>query len=194
MGYDPTVQFNAISPDGTRVFTLDSYDIARIWDAATSDLLFEFKVRDGWGVVFSPDSARIVIWSNWAGGVEVSPPGNGIDRPPAQIWKTIATARIFDVATGTPIGQPMQHEEQLNDAAFSPDGTRLVTASNDKTTQVWDSDTGAPIGPSMHHEKPVFAAKFSPDGKRIVTVTEDAAQLWDAATGTRISAPLTHGT
>jgi WD40 repeat protein len=183
----------AISPDRTRVVTRASDDTARIWDAVTSELLFEIKVRDGQGVVFSPDSARIVIWSNWAGGVEVSPPGNGIDRPPAQIWKTIATARIFDVATGTPIGQPMQHEERLNDAAFSPDGTRLVTASNDKTAQVWDADTGAPIGPPLHHERTVVEAKFSPDGKRIVTVTEDAAQLWDTVTGTLISARLTHG-
>ena len=88
----------------------------------------------------------------------------------------------------------MQHEERLNDAAFSPDGARLVTASDDKTAQVWDADTGARIGPPLHHERTVVEAKFSPDGKRIVTVSEDAAQLWDAAAGTRIGAPLTHGT
>jgi WD40 repeat protein len=188
------VEFVAISPDRTRVVTRASDHTARIWDAVTSELLAEIEVLDSEGVAFSPDSARIVIWSNWEGGVEFSPPGKPIDRPPTQIWKCIAIARIFDVATGMPIGQPMQHEQRLNDAAFSPDGTRVVAASDDKTAQVWDADTGAPIGPPLLHETTVFEAKFSPDGKRIVTVTEDAAQLWDAATGTRIGAPLTHGT
>ena len=31
-------------------------------------------------------------------------------------------------------------------AAFSPDGTRIVTASDDKTARLWDAATGAPIG------------------------------------------------
>jgi len=30
------------------------------------------------------------------------------------------------------------HQESVQSAAFSPDGTRVVTASNDKTAKVWD--------------------------------------------------------
>ena len=55
------------------------------------------------------------------------------------------TARVWDAATGVPIGRPLQHEDRST-ARFSPDGGRVVTASDDKTARVWDAATGAPIG------------------------------------------------
>src|SRR5262249_50010673 len=33
------------------------------------------------------------------------------------------TARLWDAATGAPIGEPMRHEDEVVDAVFSPDGT-----------------------------------------------------------------------
>ena len=83
----------------------------------------------------------------------------------------------------------MKHEGSVASAAFSPDGTRIVTASNDKTARLWDAATGAPIGEAMKHEGQVWSAAFSPDGTRIVTASDDnTARLWDAATGAQIGA------
>ena len=72
---------------------------------------------------------------------------------------------MWDAATGAPIGKPLQHEDSVANAAFSPDGARVVTASADKTARVWDAATGTPIGEPLQHEGAVSSAAFSPDGR-----------------------------
>jgi WD40 repeat protein len=49
------------------------------------------------------------------------------------------TARVWDAATGKPLGPPLAHQEKVVSAAFSPDGTRVVTASGDQTARVWET-------------------------------------------------------
>jgi len=83
------------------------------------------------------------------------------------------TARVWDAATGAPIGKPLQHDGLVDSAAFSPDGMRVVTTSFDKTARVWDAATGAPIGKPLQHDDYVTSAAFSPDGARVVTASED---------------------
>src|SRR5262249_4240089 len=73
------------------------------------------------------------------------------------------------------------HEGGVSSAAFSPDGQRIVTASQDKTARVWNADgTGEPLV-LRGHEGWVVSAAFSPDGQRIVTASEDkTARVWKA--------------
>ena len=77
-------------------------------------------------------------------------------------------------------------------AAFSPDGTRIVTASTDATARLWDAQTGRPIGePLVGHTDRLSSAAFSPDGKRVLTASWDKTmRLWDAETGRPPGAPL----
>ena len=51
------------------------------------------------------------------------------------------TARVWDARTGQPVGAPLQHGATVTSAAFSADGTRVVTA-DDKTARVWDVAAG----------------------------------------------------
>jgi WD40 repeat protein len=90
------------------------------------------------------------------------------------------TARLWDAASGKPIGEPMKHEYGVWSAQFSPDGQRVVTASLDKTARLWDAASGKPIGDPMKHEETVWSAQFSPDCQRVVTASLDkTARLWD---------------
>ena len=90
-----------------------------------------------------------------------------------------STARLWDAATGRPIGIPMAHQGQVRAVAFSPDGKTVLTGSSDKTARLWDAATGRPIGTPLNHKATVFAVAFSPDGKAVLTGSSDkTARLW----------------
>ena len=77
--------------------------------------------------------------------------------------------------------------------AWSADGTRVVTASADKTARVWDARTGQAVGAPLQHQGVVQAVAFSADGTRVVTASDDkTARVWDARTGQAVGAPLQH--
>ena len=59
----------------------------------------------------------------------------------------------------------VQLEDVVSAASFSTDGTRIVTASHDKTARVWDARTGVPVGAPMRHADVVSRAEFSRDGR-----------------------------
>jgi WD40 repeat protein/predicted Ser/Thr protein kinase len=75
----------------------------------------------------------------------------------------------------------LAHPEAVLSAAFSPDGTRIVTACKDRLVRVWNADgTGEPLV-LRGHEDWVISAAFSPDGTRIVTASFDrTARVWSA--------------
>ena len=103
------------------------------------------------------------------------------------------TARLWDVATGRPLGLPMEHSGIVRCVAFSPDGKTIVTGSFDQTARLWDAATGLPNGPSLPHAGFVMSVAFSPDGKRILTGSYGReARLWDAATGQPLGEPPPH--
>jgi hypothetical protein len=73
------------------------------------------------------------------------------------------------------------HDGLVWSAAFSPDGSRIVTASGDKTARIWDAASGREIAVLLGHDGGVTSAVFSPDGSRIVTASQDnTARIWDA--------------
>jgi WD40 repeat protein len=76
------------------------------------------------------------------------------------------------------------HEDTIASAVFSPDGTRILTASFDRTARIWDVRTGKELSVLRGHDDVVVRAAFNADGTRIITASADkTARIWDVRTG-----------
>ena len=74
--------------------------------------------------------------------------------------------------------------------AFSPDGTRLASAGEDRLARLWDAATGALLATCRGHASKVLGVAFRPDGARLVTTSADGTvRQWDAATGREVEPP-----
>ncbi len=74
------------------------------------------------------------------------------------------------------------HAGPVNSVAWSSDGKRIASGSNDKTVQVWDASTGNPLLTYKGHTGPVNSVAWSSDGKRIASGSADkTVQVWDAS-------------
>ena len=74
------------------------------------------------------------------------------------------------------------HAYRINGIDFSPDSTRLVSASDNKTS-IWDIATGKQVQTLDHGDWVPLAAKYSPQGDRIATAPPDSVQVWDSKDG-----------
>ena len=136
------------------------------------------------------DLIKIIDAHAWVNDVAVSPDGRRIAVASQEADNLV---QIFDADTGQPAGPPLRgHEKHVQSIAYSPDGDRIATASNDKTVRIWDAHTAQPIGaPLRGHEDVVNGVAYSPDGHRIATASNDKTiRFWDVHTGQPIGAPL----
>ena len=116
-------------------------------------------------------------------------PGFAQGRTPAAI-SVFQEIRAADVQLAVLSG----HGDFVNSAAYSPDGTRIVTASFDQTARIWDARTGTQLAVLSGHGGIVTSAAYSPDGTRIVTASDDrTARIWDARSGAQLAVLSGHG-
>ncbi|KIM21760.1 hypothetical protein M408DRAFT_80079, partial [Serendipita vermifera MAFF 305830] len=84
------------------------------------------------------------------------------------------------------------HTDVVKCVAFSPDGRRVASGSQDKTIRVWDGETGEVVaGPFSGHTFWVNSVAFSPDGRHIASGSHDTTiRVWDAETGEVVAGPF----
>ena len=99
----------------------------------------------------------------------IDPPLRGVtSQAVGALGRALNESRLRSVLRG--------HEDSVNSGFFSPDGTRVVTASDDNTARVWDAASGEELAVLEGHENFVRFAAFSPDGTQVVTASWDGTR------------------
>ncbi len=76
------------------------------------------------------------------------------------------------------------HTGTIRGLAFSPDGQRLASASNDQTVKVWDLTIGQELLTLRADTGGFHEVAFSPDGKQLAASGYDGTvRIWDATPG-----------
>lgn len=76
------------------------------------------------------------------------------------------------------------HTQSVNDCKFSPEGSRIISASSDGTLNVWSVSTGKQLLKLSNNGGKVLSCAYSPDGKMIASVSSNKTLfLWDAISG-----------
>jgi WD40 repeat protein/serine/threonine protein kinase len=166
-----TVQSVVFSPDGTRLASGGDDGTAKVWDVAPREKVLDFlkilKVSPA-NLVLSPDFKRVAA-------------SRYIDETKkAEVREEI---KIFDAQTHRELQVLKGHTGVVNGVAFSPDGTRLASASADNTVKVWDVQTGKNLLTFKSHGGAVVHVTFSPDGKRLASAGRGEVKVWDAQIG-----------
>lgn len=101
--------------------------------------------------------------------------------------------RLWDAATGDPVGKPLlKHQQGIQSVAWSPDGRFVATGGYDGLLVLWDANAHELLWEAPTRHGYVTAIAFSPDGTRLATGgnKDGSIRLWERASGRELGAPL----
>jgi len=132
---DYSIAFATFSPDGKRIASAGGE--FHIWDALTGRELLgqEAYVGRTRCVSFSPDGKKLIVAGDGVAATVTGLDGLAISFGIAQKPDPIFV-RIFDSESGTELQNIVGHTKRVWTAFFSPDGTKVVTASDDGTARI----------------------------------------------------------
>lgn len=123
------------------------------------------------------------VWSFTVIGAQFTPTGT----PLVAMSSNEQSVALFEEGRTEPLVVLRGDRDWVSQAVLSPDGERVLTASEDATARIWDVASGAPLVVLRGDGGAVYTASFSPDGRRVVTASQDGTvHVWDSASGERL--------
>ncbi|KAJ7711411.1 WD40 repeat-like protein [Mycena olivaceomarginata] len=81
----------------------------------------------------------------------------------------------------------LQHDGSVHSVAFSSDGLRAISGSDDRAIRIWDVSTGKQLQQLDGHNDGVNSVAFSSDGLHAISGSDDRAiRIWDVSTGKQL--------
>jgi WD40 repeat protein len=94
---------------------------------------------------------------------------------------------VWNPSTGAHLHTLDGHSDAVLAVQFSPDGSKLASASDDNTVMVWNPSTGVHLHTLEGHSGVVSAVQFSPDGSKLASASWDKkVMVWDLNTNSPI--------
>jgi WD40 repeat protein/tRNA A-37 threonylcarbamoyl transferase component Bud32 len=172
----------AFSPDGESVVTVGADGVVKLWKVSTrKPFLHKYKEKT------SPQALASLVHHDKIKAVAFSPDGQTLLTGS---WDQ--TARLWEVASGKPLGPPLPHYDKVEAVAFAAEVGTFWTGTQNGAARLWGH--APPDKSPFRHDGPVLTVAFSPDGKTILTGSEVARErrtttdtgevrLWGADTG-----------
>jgi WD40 repeat protein/tetratricopeptide (TPR) repeat protein len=160
--------------DAALLFALESRNVLTAPSAATESNTFD--ARSSLLTTLSFGSAPIRSYLRGGGVVAFSPDGTTLAAA------TAGKIVVWNISTGTRVGDPFDSEGNANSIAFSPDGRTLASGSSSSNNlRFWNVATRSASGPPLTvHDGSAVTVAFSPDGKTFATGGGDKTILfWD---------------
>ena len=107
----------------------------------------------------------------------LSPDGTLLAEGRQGLWLGGNDVEVRSTASGKVAFTLKGHTWRVVDIVFSPDGSRIATASDDRTVKLWDTTTGQAVLTLRGHTQAVTCVAFSPDGRRLVSGAVDVPRL-----------------
>jgi WD40 repeat protein/serine/threonine protein kinase/tetratricopeptide (TPR) repeat protein len=165
-----------------QLFTLK--DKAPVGDPIPTPVAVNLYVQGDMNVLFSPDGKYLVTKERLQGQAAL-----------VQAASMPEELRIWDTATGKPLGKPLGPFYALSAVAFSSGGKMLLATQWNRNLdhfeiQRWDVETGKPVGAIPLGQAPALVLAVGPDGKTVAVMNPQEIRLFDALTGRRLGQAL----